>query len=159
MVTTKELLSNSKAMNRDCADIEFDSIEKPRYDLAQKKLSFKGMAQGSEGKLYKVEVAFYGVEPMGLTPSDLGAGKYPMPKDLIGKQIKVDCDCYDYTLGGCLKGNLKQGCALHTDAILTHYEKKTDRPEKNPDNKAYGCKHCVSLIKSILEAFGNNKQE
>ena len=153
MITTKQLLSNSKSMGRDSSDVEFDNIEKPRYDLSQKKLSFKGYAQGSNNKLYKVEVAFYGVEPDGLTSEDLAAGKYPMPTDLMDKQIKVDCDCYDYTLGGALKGNLHSGSALYTDKTLTNYKKKTDRPEKNQENVAYGCKHIVSFIKYILEAM------
>lgn len=153
MITTKTLLENSKRLGRDSSDILFDSIEKPRYDLSQKKLSFKGMAQGSNNKLYKVEVAFFDVEPGGLTPSDLGAGKYPMPQNLLEKPIKVDCDCIDYTLGGCLKGNLHNDCALYTDRVLTNYKKKTDRPENNQENEPYGCKHIVSFIKSILEAM------
>lgn len=152
MVTTKELLANSKDLGRDNSDVEFDSVEKPHYDLSQKKLSFKGMAKGSNGKLYKVEVAFLEVSPGGLTSDDLAAGKYPMPKDLIDKPVKVDCDCFDYILGGALKGNLKNGCALYTDQILTKYKKKTDRPENNPDNIPYACKHIVTLIKSIIEA-------
>lgn len=154
MITTKTLIENSKALGRDSTDVEFDTMEKPRYDLAQKKLSFKGMAKGSNNKLYKVEVAFFDVEPDGLTTEDLVAGKYPMPKNLSEKPIKVDCDCFDYVLGGCLKGNLKNGCALYTDKTLTNYKKKTDRPEKNPENQAYGCKHIVSFVKTILEAMG-----
>lgn len=153
MVTTKELLDNSKKLGRDNSDIEFDKFENPRYDLSQKKLSFKAYAKGSNNKLYKVEVAFFDVQPNGLTSEDLAAGKFPRPKDLIDKQIKVDCDCYDYILGGCLKGNLHSGCALYTDKTLTNYKKKTDRPEKNAENEPYGCKHIVSFIYCILDAM------
>ena len=39
MMTTKELLDNSKKLGRDNSDIEFDKFENPRYDLSQKKLS------------------------------------------------------------------------------------------------------------------------
>ena len=155
MITTKELLENSKNLGRDHSDMEFDTVE-VRYDLAQKKLLVKGMAKASKGdKLYKVEVAFYQVQPDGLTPEDLAAGKFPMPKDLMDKPIKVDCDCYDYTLGGALKGNLHNDCALHTDKLLTGYVKKTDRPENNPENVPYGCKHIVSLVKDIINASTN----
>ena len=153
MITTKELLENSKALGRDNSDIEFDKFENPRYDLSQKKLSFKAYAKGSNNKLYKVEVAFYDVGPDGLTPSDLGQGKFPRPKNLLDKNIKVDCDCVDYTLGGCLKGNLHNDCALYTDKVLTNYKKKTDRPEKNAENTPYGCKHIVSFIHCILDAM------
>lgn len=153
MVTTKELLANSKKLGRDNSDVDFDSFETPRYDLSQKKLSFKAYAKGSKDNLYKVEVAFYGVEPDGLTSEELAAGKHPRPKDLMDKQIKVDCDCYDYIFGGALKGNLHNGCALYTDAKLTNYKKKTDRPENNPENVPYACKHIVSFIYCILEAF------
>ena len=152
-MTTKEFLENSKAMGRDNSDIEFDKFENPRYDLSQKKLSFKSYAKGSNNKLYKVEVAFYGIEPGNLTSDDLVAGKFPRPKDLLDKEIKVDCDCVDYTLGGALKGNLHNGCALYTDRVLTNYKKKTDRPEKNAENMGYGCKHIVSFIYCILEAM------
>lgn len=153
MVTTKELLENSKKLGRDNSDIEFDKFETPRYDLSQKKLSFKAYAKGSNNKLYKVEVAFYGIEPDGLTSAELAAGKHPRPKDLMEKQIKVDCDCYDYIFGGALKGNLHNKCALYTDAKLTNYKKKTDRPENNPENIPYACKHIVSFIYCILEAM------
>lgn len=153
MVTTKELLENSKHLGRDNSDVEFDNFESPRYDLSQKKLSFKSYAKGSNNKLYKVEVAFYGVEPGELTSEDLAAGKFPRPKDLIDKEIKVDCDCYDYILGGALKGNLHNGCALYTDQILTKYKKKTDRPENNPDNIPYACKHVISFIYCVLDAM------
>lgn len=152
-MTTKEFLDNSKSMGRDNSDIEFDKFENPRYDLSQKKLSFKALAKGSNNKLYKVEVAFYGVEPGNLTTDDLVAGKFPRPKDLLDKEIKVDCDCTDYILGGALKGNLHSGCALYTDKTLTNYKKKTDRPEKNAENIGYGCKHIVSFIHCILEAM------
>ena len=59
MITTKELLKNSVAMGRDAAQVEFDDVERPRYDLSQKKLMFKGYAKGSNNKLYKVQIAFY----------------------------------------------------------------------------------------------------
>lgn len=153
MITTKQLLDNSRNLGRDSSDVEFDNIEKPRYDLSQKKLSFKGYAQGSNNKLYKVEVAFFDVQPNGLTSEDLAAGKFPRPKDLLDKEIKVDCDCTDYILGGALKGNLHSGCALYTDKTLTNYKKKTDRPEKNAENIGYGCKHIVSFIYCILDAM------
>lgn len=152
MVTTKVLLDNSKKLGRDNSDVDFDNLETPRYDLSQKKLSFKGYAKGSKDNLYKVEVAFYDVQPGNLTPEDLAAGKYPLPKDLLEHRIKVDCDCYDYTFGGALKGNLNNDCALYTDAKLTKYKKKTDRPENNPDNIPYACKHILTLIKRIVEA-------
>lgn len=153
MVDTKELLKNSAEMKRNSSDIEFDTIEKPRYDLSQKKLSFKGYAKGSQGKLYKVQVAFYNVDPAGLTPDQLASGMFPKPQNLLDHPIKVDCDCMDYTLGGALKGNIKNGCALFTDKALTDYNKKTDRIEKNVDNKPYGCKHIVSFINIILDGI------
>ena len=130
MVTTKVLLDNSKKLGRDNSDVDFDNLETPRYDLSQKKLSFKGYAKGSKDNLYN----------------------YPLPKDLLEHRVKVDCDCYDYTFGGALKGNLNNDCALYTDAKLTKYKKKTDRPENNPDNIPYACKHILTLIKRIVEA-------
>lgn len=153
MITTKQLLQNSKEMGRDNSDIDFDNIDTPRYDLAQRKLSFKAFAKGSSGHLYKVQVAFFNVDPDGATPEMLEKGYIPKPKDLLNHPIKVDCDCIDYTLGGALKGNLKHDCALFTDKTLTNYKKKTDRPEKNSENKPYACKHIVSFIYTILDAL------
>lgn len=153
MITTKELLKNSVAMGRDAAQVEFDDVERPRYDLSQKKLMFKGYAKGSNNKLYKVQIAFYQIDSDGLTPEELSKGMYPKPTNLLDKPIKVDCDCLDYTLGGALKGNLENKCALFTDKVLSGYKKKTDREEKNPNNIPYGCKHIVSFIKMILEAM------
>ena len=153
MVSGRELLRNSAIKGRGGTDIEFDSIDRPRYDKAQKKLSFKGYAQGSGGKLYKVQVAFYDVEDDGATPEMLEKGYIPRPEDLLDHPVKVDCDCMDYNLGGALKGNLKNGCALFTDKMLSSYKKKTDRPEHNIDNIPYGCKHIVSFINIIEEAF------
>ena len=153
MVSARELLRNSAIKGRGGTDIEFDSIDRPRYDRAQKKLSFKGYAQGSGGKLYKVQVAFYDVEDDGATPEMLEKGYIPRPEDLLDHPVKVDCDCIDYNLGGALKGNLKNGCALFTDKMLSSYKKKTDRTEHNADNIPYGCKHIVSFINIIEEAF------
>lgn len=147
-ITTKNLLDNSP----DYADIEFENIS-VKYDLSQKKLHFKAYAKGSNNKEYKVEVAFYDVDSEGLTPDQLKSGEFPSHADLLNKPIKVDCDCFDYTLGGKLKGNIHNNCNLYTDTTLTNYKKKTDRPEKNAENKAMGCKHIISFIKMILSEY------
>lgn len=160
MVTAKQILDNSLKFHRDSKDVEFDSIEPARYDLAQKKLSFKGHAVGQSKKLYKVEVAFYEVDPDGLTPDQLAAGIVPKPKDLLDHPVKVDCECYDYMWNGALRGNLKHGCALYTHKDFTTYEKKTDAAPKNPDEIPYGCKHIVSFIYDIMAALEDaNKGE
>lgn len=151
MVTAKQLLANSIAK----ADVEIDNINSVRYDLAQKKLHFNVMVKGSNNNAYKVEIAFYDIDPGDLTSEDLAKGMIPRAiKDLDNKPIKVDCDCTSYTLGGCLKGNLKSGCALYTDKVLTNYKKKTDREEKNPENKPMACKHIIGVLKAILETYG-----
>ena len=156
MITVREFLKNSAEKGRDKVDVDFDSIEQPRYDRAQRKLSFKGYAKGSGGKLYKVQVAFFKVEDDGATPEMLENGYIPLPIDILDHPIKVDCDCIDYTLGGALKGNLKHDCALFTDKTLSSYKKKTDRPENNAENIPYGCKHIVSFIYTIMDALSKN---
>ena len=153
-ITTKELLKNSG----DYADIEFTKFN-VHYDLSQKKLHCKAYAQSSKGDHeYKVEVAFYDVEPEGLTPDQLKSGVVPTHANILNSPIKVDCDCDSYILGGILKGNIHNDCNLYTDKKLTNYKKKTDRPERNPENKAMGCKHIISFIKLILSEYNNSKK-
>ena len=153
MITAKQLLQNSIDFNRNSKDVEFDSIEPAHYDLAQKKLSFKGYAKGQSKKLYKVEVAFYNVEPDGLTPQQLGMGMVPKPKDLLDHPVKVDCECHDYMWNGALRGNLKHDCGLYTHKEFTDYEKKTDAAPKNPNLTPFGCKHIVSFLHDIEAAL------
>ncbi len=155
MVTVKEIMENARKFGRDSKyqAVEFDQILQHQYDLAQKRIYFAIQFRGSTGKMYNTRVAIYGVEPNGITPEEIKAGKYPMPEDFMNCHVKVDCDCTDYTLGGALKGNLKHDAALFTDAELTNYKKKTDRQEKNPDNLPYCCKHIYSVLEALKEYF------
>jgi hypothetical protein len=156
MVTVKEIMENARKFGRDGKSqaVEFDQILQHQYDLSQKRIYFTIQFRGSTS-LYNTRVAIYDVEPNGITPEEIKAGKYPMPKDFVNCRIKVDCDCKDYTLGGALKGNLKHDAALFTDAELTNYKKKTDRQEKNPDNLPYCCKHIYSMLEALIEHFGS----
>ena len=157
MVTVRQMLDNSKAKKRDSADVEILEISVPHYDRAQKKLSVSAVVKSSKGTGYNVRVAFFDVEDQGMKPEELAAGNFPIPDDIMNKPIKVDCDCMDYTLGGALKGNLKHGSALYTDAQLTNYKKKTDRPENNPENLPYGCKHITSVLKTVIDILKSTK--
>lgn len=157
MVTVQQMLDNSKAKKRDSADVEILNISAPKYDRAQKKLYISAVVKSSKGSGYNVRIAFFDVEDQGMKPEELAAGNFPIPDDIMSKPIKVDCDCMDYVLGGALKGNLKHGSALFTDAQLTNYEKKTDRPEKNPENLPYGCKHITSVLKTVIDILKSTK--
>lgn len=155
MVTGRQILENSAQKRRDSMDAEFDYIEPARYDLAQKKLSFKAMVVGSRGDRYKVEVAFFDVDPMGLTPDQLAAGLVPKPADLLDHRVKVDCTCNDYAFNGAYVGNLANDCALYTHKDMDTYEKKTDAAPKNPEHLPFGCKHITSFLHNIEAAVNS----
>ena len=153
MITTKTLLDNSENFGNNGADIKIE-FEAPTYDVSQKKLYFKGYANSSKpGSKYEVKVAFFDIV---MDYQDFLDHKWNLSKEiLLDKPIKVDCKCKSYVFNGCLKGNLANDCALYTNAELTNYVKKTDREEKNPENKPFGCKHVVAAIKQILDGIDN----
>jgi len=156
MITTKTLLENSRNFGNNGANIRIE-FDPPAYDVSQKKLTFKGMADSSDPKKkYNVHIAFFDID---MTYEDFLSGNWNLTKEiLLDKPLKVDCKCKAYEMSGCLKGNLQHDCALYTHAEFTHYEKKTDRPEKNPENIPMGCKHIYSAIEQILSEIDNIKQ-
>lgn len=150
-VTTKDFLKESEGLGNNGVDIKIE-FEAPTYDVSQKKLYFKGFADSSKpNSKYEVKVAFFDVV---MSYQDFKDNKWGLTsKDLLDKPVKVDCKCKSYVFGGALKGNLHSGCALYTNTELTNYVKKTDREEKNPENKPRGCKHIIAAIKQILETL------
>lgn len=162
MVTVKEILSNTEANQRNAgANIKIE-YEAPRYDVSQKKLSFKGMATGSDPqKRYKVEIAIYDIVMGYDTFLSL---QWPYTREqILNKPIKIDCTCPSYEKGGALIGCIHNGCQMYEHVGFSRdYVKKTDRPEKNPEHIPMGCKHVYSCLKEILETFkeeSNGKRE
>jgi hypothetical protein len=145
-IDTKQLLENSVGKGNNGADITLE-FETPTYDQAQQKLYVKCLADGSGNKKYEVKFAFY---EMGMSYQEFLDGKWIDKDLLLSRPIKVDCKCPSYVYGGILKANQHNNCALYTHADFTHYKKKTDRQEKNPENIPYGCKHIVSAIKALM---------
>ena len=159
MVTIKEILANTEAMQRNAGANIIIEYDPPRYDVSQKKLSFKGMAIGSDPKKrYKVEVAVYDVAMDYETFLSL---KWPFTREqIMSKPVKIDCTCPSYEMGGALIGCIHHGCQMYDHVGFSRdYVKKTDRPEKNPDHIPMGCKHVYSCLKEILEMFKEEPNE
>jgi hypothetical protein len=159
MVTVREILANSEAIQKNAGANILMEYEAPRYDVSQKKLSFKGMAIGSDPKKrYKVEVAIYDVAMDYETFLSL---KWPFTREqILDKPVKIDCTCPSYEKGGALIGCIHHDCQMYDHVGFSRdYVKKTDRPERNPDHIPMGCKHIYSFIKEILETFIQKPQQ
>lgn len=133
-------------------DIDWKSEMDIQYSPQMKTLTFKRVAASSEPtKGYVVSAMFLGVLP---TDFNTEVGKIKR-ESLESKDVKVDCHCKAYIMGGCLKGNLENGCALNTHADLTKYKRVTDNPNlvRNAEKKPQLCKHLVGLIKNILDEY------
>ena len=158
MTTVREILVNSANKGNVGANITIE-YDAPRYDVSQKKLSFKGMAIASDPtKRYKVEVAIYDVA---MDYETFLSMKWPMSREqIMDKPVKIDCTCMSYERGGALIGCIHHDCHLYDHVSFSRdYVKKTDRPEKNPNHIPMGCKHICSALKDILDLFKEDTNE
>lgn len=96
-----------------------------------KVLNFKVSSESGRGA-YTATLAFRTVES---------------PKELIESQVYVNCDCMDHKFVFAYHNHVK-GC--HYGNAPEAYEKKTNRPSKNPEGHVGACKHLLSSFNYMV---------